>query len=137
MLNGVPLHPLLVHAPIGLLLFATVLILFSLKWVQARLFALATLVAGLLSGVAAYLSGEGAEEFAEANLNASEMLIEDHEHFALYSLVSFGVAFVLLLLGYRAKGKLFVVLSLIAALVGSGLLAYTGHLGGQIVYGNF
>lgn len=58
MLFGVPLHPLLVHAPIGLLLFATLLLVFSLKWVQLKLFALITLFTGLLAGVAAYLSGD-------------------------------------------------------------------------------
>ncbi|MFO7176690.1 hypothetical protein QJS77_14760, partial [Enterococcus faecium] len=68
MLGGVPLHPLLVHAPIGLLLFGTLLILISFKWTSFRLFALITLVAGLLSGAVAFLSGDSAEEYAEANL---------------------------------------------------------------------
>lgn len=40
MLGNVPLHPLLVHAPIALLLFATILLLISLKWTQFKLFAL-------------------------------------------------------------------------------------------------
>ena len=135
MLAGVPLHPLLVHAPIALLLFATVLLVFSLKWVQLKLFVLITLFAGLLTGAAAYLSGDGAEEYAEANLSSvTHTAVENHEHFALFSLVAFGIAFVFLLLGYRSSKKTMLMLSLLVAVVGSGLLAYTGHLGGQMVY---
>ncbi|WP_214824625.1 DUF2231 domain-containing protein [Exiguobacterium algae] len=135
MIAGVPLHPLLVHAPIGLLLFGTLLILLSLKWTNFRLFALVTLITGLLSGVLAYISGDSAEEYAEANLPAvTDAMIENHEHFALYSLIAFGVTIVLLGLGYRSKGKLWITLSLIVAIIGAGLLAYAGHLGGQMVY---
>ena len=135
MIGGVPLHPLLVHAPIGLLLFGTLLILISFKWTSFRLFALITLVAGLLSGAVAFLSGDGAEEYAEANLpSVTEAMIENHEHFALFSLIAFGVTIVLLAIGYRAKGKLWTTLSFVVALIGAGLLAYAGHLGGQMVY---
>lgn len=135
MLGNVPLHPLLVHAPIALLLFATVLLLVSLKWAQFKLFALFTLVVGLISGVAAYLSGDGAEEYARGNLSAAtHSAIENHEHFALFSLVAFGVSLLFLLVGYRSNKKMFLLLSFVVAIVGSGLLAYTGHLGGQMVY---
>ncbi|WP_214778195.1 DUF2231 domain-containing protein [Exiguobacterium sp. s22] len=135
MIGGVPLHPLLVHAPIGLLLFGTLLILISFKWTSFRLFALITLVAGLLSGAVAFLSGDSAEEYAEANLpSVTEAMIENHEHFALYSLIAFGVTIILLGIGYRAKGKLWITLSFVVALIGAGLLAYVGHLGGQMVY---
>lgn len=99
------------------------------------MFALFTLVVGLISGVAAYLSGDGAEEYAEANLsNATHAAIENHEHFALFSLVAFGVSLLFLLVGYRSNKKLFLLLSFVVAIVGSTLLAYTGHLGGQMVY---
>ena len=135
MIGGVPLHPLLVHAPIGLLLFGTLLILISFKWTSFRLFALITLVAGLLSGAVAFLSGDSAEEYAEANLpSVTEAMIENHEHFALFSLIAFGVTIILLGIGYRAKGKLWITLSFVVALIGAGLLAYAGHLGGQMVY---
>jgi uncharacterized membrane protein len=135
MLGGVPLHPLLVHAPIGLLLFGTLLILISFKWTSFRLFALVTLVAGLISGGVTFLSGDSAEEYAEANLpSVTEAMIENHEHFALYSLIAFGITVVLLAIGYRAKGKLWITLSFVIALVGAGLLAYAGHLGGQMIY---
>ena len=61
-------------------------------------------------------------------------MIENHEHFALYSLIAFGVTIILLGIGYRAKGKLWITLSFVVALIGAGLLAYAGHLGGQMVY---
>ncbi len=134
MLFGVPLHPLLVHAPIGLLLFATLLLFFSLKWVQLKLFALITLFTGLLAGVAAYLSGDETKDYARSTFNATRAAIEDHEHFALYSLIAFGISFVLLTFNYRSNKKMLLIFSLIVAVIGSGLLAYAGHLGGQIVY---
>ncbi|OGX80169.1 hypothetical protein A6395_02980 [Exiguobacterium sp. SH31] len=135
MFGGVPLHPLLVHAPIGLLLFGTFLILLSFKWSNFRLFALVTLVTGFLSGVVAYISGEGAEEYAETNLlSVTEAMIESHEQFALFSLVAFGMTIILFIIGFRAKGKAWRILSFITALIGCILLAYTGHLGGQMVY---
>lgn len=135
MIGNVPLHPLLVHAPIALLMFGTVLILVSFKWKNFRLFALVTLLAGFVTGIMSYVSGEGAEEYAESNLSSvTHAMIENHEHFALFSLVAFGVTIVLLGLGFRANGRLFLTLSLVIGLVGCGLLAYTGHLGGQMVY---
>ncbi|MDI3235788.1 hypothetical protein QK289_12285 [Exiguobacterium antarcticum] len=135
MLGGIPLHPLLVHMPIGLLLFATLLLLGSLKWTQLKLFSLITLVVGLLSGIAAYLTGDGAEEFAESQLNVARDAIHLHEDFALYSLLTFGLSLALLLLHYRSKKKQpLLIASLVIAIIGSGLLTYAGHLGGQMVY---
>ncbi|MGI1806896.1 DUF2231 domain-containing protein [Exiguobacterium sp. TDN 0502] len=134
MLNGIPLHPLVVHAPIGLLLFATLLLLGSLQWTRLKLFALITLVVGLLSGIVAYITGDGAEEFGIDKWNLERADIHQHENFALYSLITFGISLVFLLLSYRSKGKTWLVVSLIVALIGSGLLAYAGHLGGQMVY---
>lgn len=134
MLNGIPLHPLVVHAPIGLLLFATLLLLCSLQWTRLKLFALITLVVGLLSGIVAYITGDGAEEFGIDKWNLERADIHQHENFALYSLITFGISLLFLLLNYRSKGKVWLVVSLIVALIGSGLLAYAGHLGGQMVY---
>lgn len=134
MLNGIPLHPLVVHAPIGLLLFATLLLLCSLQWTRLKLFALITLVVGLLSGIVAYITGDGAEEFGIDKWNLERADIHQHENFALYSLITFGISLLFLLLSYRSKGKAWLAVSLIVALIGSGLLAYAGHLGGQMVY---
>ncbi|WP_294746591.1 DUF2231 domain-containing protein [uncultured Exiguobacterium sp.] len=134
MLNGIPLHPLVVHAPIGLLLFATLLLLCSLQWTRIKLFALITLVVGLLSGIVAYITGDGAEEFGIDKWNLERADIHQHENFALYSMITFGISLLFLLLSYRSKGKVWLAVSLIVALIGSGLLAYAGHLGGQMVY---
>lgn len=134
MLNGIPLHPLVVHAPIGLLLFATLLLLCSLQWTRLKLFALITLVVGLLSGIVAYITGDGAEEFGIDKWNLERADIHQHENFALYSLITFGISLLFLLLSYRSKGKSWLAVSLLVALIGSGLLAYAGHLGGQMVY---
>ncbi len=134
MLNGIPLHPIVVHAPIGLLLFATLLLLGSLQWTRLKLFALITLIVGLLSGIVAYITGDGAEEFGIDKWNLERADIHQHENFALYSLITFGISLLFPLLSYRSKGKVWLAVSLIVAIIGSGLLAYAGHLGGQMVY---
>ena len=134
MFNGIPLHPLVVHVPIGLLLFATVLLLGSLQWTRLKLFALITLIVGLLSGIVAYITGDGAEEFGINKWNLERADIHQHENFALYSLIAFGISLLFLLLSSSSNGKTWLVVSLIVALIGSGLLAYAGHLGGQMVY---
>lgn len=134
MLNGIPLHPLVVHAPIALLIFATLLLLGALKWSQLRLFAVITLVVGLLSGIVAYITGDGAERFGIDQWNIARDAIHTHENFALYSLITFGLSLLLVLLDYRTKNKLIFLASILVALIGSGILAYAGHLGGQMVY---
>lgn len=134
MLFDMPLHPVFVHFPIALLLFGTLLILLSLKWASFKLFALLTMIFGLLSGGIAYLTGEGSEDYAETTLRATEQAIDSHSTFALISLATFGGVLLLLLANYRFHSKGVVIIAFIIALVGCGLLAYTGHLGGKMVY---
>ncbi len=123
MLNGIPLHPIVVHAPIGLLLFATLLLLGSLQWTRLKLFALITLIVDY-SPVSSPTLRDGAEEFGIDKWNLERADIHQHENFALYSLITFGISLLFLLLSYRSKGKVWLAVSLIVAIIGSGLLAY-------------
>jgi uncharacterized membrane protein len=133
---GTPLHPLLVHFPIALLILGTILQIVAL-WKKdffdkAALFLLS---AGFISGIAAYLSGDGAEEFAAAHWgNAYRSVVEIHQFYATVTLLLFGAAIGLRILFHFFQKKILIPLVLIFCIFGSITLALTGHYGGQMVY---
>jgi uncharacterized membrane protein len=97
-----------------------------------------TLVVVGLSAVPVYLSGEGAEEIVEHEPGVSHDTIEAHEEIATVSAVGAGalglVSLAGLLLSRRPPGapSWLRVLSLLLALVLSGLMGLTAYRGGQI-----
>lgn len=134
-----PLHPLVVHFPIALLLTATVIEIVNLFLKKDYLGKTSTIlfVVGVVTGIGAFLTGDPAEEFAERKWGeAIEATVELHETMALVSLIIFGVVAALKLFGQKLKlnVQVIVVLAVLLGIVGSGTLAYTGHLGGKMVY---
>ncbi|MDR9856177.1 DUF2231 domain-containing protein [Paenibacillus sp. VCA1] len=138
-----PLHPLIVHFPIALLFLAAVMQLFAI-W-RPRLFdrtADILLGLGFLSGIAAYMTGDGGERYAISVFGATRDMIHKHENIAFYTLIVYGLLLAVKILfrlpgvrrrfaaGMRWASPLVMILSL-AGLV---LVYYTGHYGGQIVY---
>ncbi|TDL98944.1 hypothetical protein ERX27_00445 [Macrococcus brunensis] len=134
-----PLHPLIVHFPIALLLLATIIELISLKYRgQLNMTGTILLVVGVVTGIISYMTGDSAERFAEMHFGEVEGLIHQHEQMALTSIILFGSAAVIKLYTHfsaKFKKELLIVV-LILSVFGSGFLAYTGHLGGRIVYEN-
>lgn len=65
--NCVPLHPSVVHFPIALLLTATVIEVINLFLKKEYLFKTSTIlfVTGFVTGLVSFMTGDGAEEFAE------------------------------------------------------------------------
>lgn len=130
-----PIHPLLVHFPIALFLFGVffqILATFSKKR-NLDLFASYLFVGGFLSGIVTFLAGKNDEDYAEEKFGKSvEPIIEQHEIMALLTLTLFGFLIILKLV---PKVKFVRILIFILAIIGAGLISYTGHLGGQIVYG--
>jgi uncharacterized membrane protein len=143
--NTLPLHPAVVHVPLGLALVMP-LLLAALVWAIAsgRLPARAWLVGLLLQGVVlgaavvALRTGEQDEERVEGR--ASEAQIEAHEHAAQAFTFAAGGTFLAAALGlalrnrsrpFLAAGFGTVVLSV--AMLGFGIQA--GHRGGQLVHG--
>ena len=139
-------HPLLVHFPIALILTgALVVVVWSVRgttfWRHAALLLFGL---GLLGGIAAHQTGEAMEEQVEGTPIVEE-LVDMHEDAALYTLlvtgaVLLGLAF---LSGWQARrppppapdplvGRL---LLLFMALAAAALVAWTGHLGGTMVWG--
>lgn len=141
------LHPLLVHFPIALILVgAAAVVAWALIpvtfWYRVSVLAFA---AGAATSVAAYLTGEAAEDAAE-DVPIVEELVHLHEDLAIYTLaatiltlVSLVVAHPSLLSGDTGTEKVppagvrwAVAAIAIAAAV---LVAWTSHLGGIMVWG--
>ncbi|MGZ8379040.1 MAG: DUF2231 domain-containing protein [Gemmatirosa sp.] len=134
------LHLLLNHLPIivtglGLLLLAVAV---ARRRDELARVALAFFVGGGLSALPTYLTGEPAEETVENLPGVTEAIIERHEDAALVAAILVGAlgAFALWALWrYRRPGALpgwVVRVALVAAVVGSGAMAWTGLLGGEV-----
>lgn len=141
-MSNLPLHPAIVHLPLGL---AFILPLLALALVIAvargalprRAWLLAALLQAAVVGsaFAAMRTGEGDEERVEHRV--SESLIETHEERAEAFTWSAGLTLALLLaagLSPRYGGALGG-LSTASAFASAGLAIAVGHAGGQIVHG--
>ena len=133
-------HLMLNHIPLLGLVFGAVLLAYGL-WRGAEDVQKASLgllaVAGL-SAIAVYLTGEPAEEIVEGLAGVSHDAIEAHEEWGWYALIAGiatgAVALGTLLAGWMRErlGRGAVILTLVLALLSSGLIGYTANLGGKI-----
>ncbi|MCJ8011577.1 hypothetical protein MUG84_07415 [Paenibacillus sp. KQZ6P-2] len=142
-----PLHPLIVHFPIALLFVGAIVQIIALWrpkiWDTIANF---TLITGLITGVIAYMTGDGGERFARQVFGTSESAIHRHENFAFFTLIVFGLLIAIKL--YRmfplipqlkkyakySLSKVFIPLMLVLSLAGGTLIFLTGHYGGELVY---
>ena len=140
MFTIVHLHLLLNHLPIIVVALGLVLVALA-AWRRddsiARV-AFAFFVAGAIVALPTYLTGEGSEN-AVINLpGVTEALIDGHKEMAFIAAIVTGVlgAFALWSLWRHRRSAVLphtiVRVVLVGALVSSGLMAYTGLLGGQI-----
>ncbi|RPJ95873.1 hypothetical protein CW357_08330 [Rummeliibacillus sp. TYF005] len=146
-----PLHPLVVHFPIALLILAGVIEIVNVFMKKELLnkFGTLLLILGLISGFVALATEDGAEHFAESKWgDAVKSQIEPHENFADISMIIFSVLTVIKILFRHnifkfsflqskvLRGGITSVLIVLLSLGGIAALAVTGHLGGKIVYEN-
>lgn len=139
-MNQTHVHLLITHLPIiGSALGAFVLIHGIWRKSNSTLIAAYNiLILSAIGASIAYLTGEGAEETVEQIKGISENLIEEHAESALSSLIVLIVTGVVAIVGLFATlrsssmTRLIAFLTLAASLVGFGLIARTGYLGGQI-----
>lgn len=140
MLTTVHLHLLLNHLPIIVPVIGLALLALAV-WKRTDLLArvgLALLATGAVSALPVYLTGEGAEDSVEKLPGVTKALIEQHSDIALVAAIVIGLIGLLalwMLWRYRRPSALppgLVRLTLLGAVVGCGLMAYTGSLGGQI-----
>lgn len=136
-----PLHPILVHFPITLLIIGAVVQIIAL-W-KPHFFDKAAnylFVGGFIAGVIAYITGDGAEEYAEQNAdllpNATRDAIHTHENLALISLVIFGAVIALKVLSYyKPNAKLIPWVATVLSIAGAIVIGVAAHYGGALVYG--
>jgi uncharacterized membrane protein len=131
-----PIHPMIVHFPIVMLLLgaaAQIIAVWKPKFFDKA--ANYLIVGGFATGVAAYLSGEGAEDYARAHLHAAHSAIETHQDLALWSLFIFGVVIALKVFRHMRPSIRIITPALLAlTILGAGLISVTGHYGGKLVY---
>lgn len=139
-MSAAHLHLILNHIPLLGLLFGAALLAYGL-WrgsEDVQKASLGLLAVAGLSAIAVYLTGEPAEEMVEGLAGVSHDAAEAHEEWGWYALmagIATGVvALGTLLLGWVRErlGRGAVVLTLILALLSSGLIGYTANLGGKV-----
>ena len=133
-------HLMLNHLPLLGLAIGAVLLAYGTRrrHEDVQRASLGLLAVAGLSAIAVYLTGEPAEEVVEGLANVSHDALEAHEHFAIYALVG-GIATGVVALGTllygglrRSLARWTVLLTLVLALITTGLLSYTANLGGKI-----
>ena len=139
-MNLAHLHLLINHLPVfGSILGALVLLhgIYT-KSNQTKIAAYNVFIISAIGASIAYLTGEPAEETVENIPGIAKNLIEQHEDFAVVSLVAMIILGVIslvgLLLSYKKSPSsgLVATITLFIALVSFGLIARTGYSGGQI-----
>ena len=134
------LHLMLNHLPIIVTVLGLLLLVIAMVGQRDALtrVAFAFFVGGGLAALPTYFTGEPAEELVENLPGVTEAIIERHEDAALKAAIIVGIlaAFALFTLWrYRRSVTLpawAVRIALVAALVGSGAMAWTGLLGGEV-----
>jgi uncharacterized membrane protein len=126
-------HPAIVHFPIALgvvgALAAVTSLIVRREWI--RWFAPVLLSIALLGGVAAYFSGQNAEDAAE-RAGVPEEPLSSHEDSSLYGLGLLALATVLAwATTARRRGEWVAALVAVGA---AGAILYTAYLGGQLVF---
>jgi uncharacterized membrane protein len=139
-MNQTHIHLLITHLPIyGSILGALVLAYGLLvKSNQTKIAAYYIFILSAIGAGIAYVTGEAAEETVEDIQGVAKEMIEEHEEFAVFALVS------IIILGIASLIALFItarksphtrkagMLVLFISLISWGLVARTGYLGGQI-----
>jgi uncharacterized membrane protein len=140
------LHPIAVHFPIVLLTIGTVAVLFWAARPSAFWYRCAALayLAGSLGTIAAYFTGEAAEDAAE-DVPIVEEIVDLHEEMAIWTLAAALVTLLAIVLANprmlsgsdeqtHPKLPVRAAISLLA-IISAVLVAWTSHLGGLMVWG--
>ena len=132
------LHPPIVHFAVALTIIGVIfdLLGFILKKESLKHAAFWTFIVGVLAVWGAMFSGEAAEEAVEHFIEGTnaEKVFEHHEELGKFLPWIFtGLGLFRVYLYVKENSKLMIIY-LIAAFIGIGLIGYQGRLGGKMVY---
>lgn len=139
-MNQTHIHLLITHLPIFGSILGGLVLAHGLwtKSNQTKIAAYNIFIISAIGAGIAYLTGEAAEDTVENIQGIAKNMIDEHEDFAVFALVSS------IILGVASIGGLFLTLRksaltstaaiviLFISLISFGLVARTGYLGGQI-----
>ena len=134
-----PFHPQIVHAPIVLIIFSAFFALIGKlmdrDWLRKT--SVLLLVFGFLGAFVAVQSGKPAHRVPEHQQGVPEEAIDTHEMLGERTMYLAGLALIALFAASRLKGGTAAAvgaLALILQLLAAGCVAYTGYLGGKLVF---
>lgn len=141
-MNDLPLHPSLVHIPIGLCMALPIVIFFIIigirqGWFQPKTWLVIILLQGLCFGSAIIAKNAGENEEDKVEKIVGEHALEKHEERAESFVIFSGILFVLTFAGLSSRApiqKWGQILTLAGSLGTLGLAIFTGHSGGELVY---
>ena len=130
-----PIHPMIVHFPIALLIASAIFDLLALRWPSKsfREASLYALIGGLLGAIFALVTGNLAEDLAVKG-GAPKALIERHETLAYISSAVFAALLAMKLLIQWGRPRELPALSVTVGLVGGVVLGGAAYFGGSLVY---
>lgn len=139
-MNQTHLHLMVTHLPIFGSILGALVLGYGIwrRSNQTKNAGYLVLIISTIGAGIAYLTGEEAEETVENIPGVAENIIEQHEDFALYALISLivlGIAsLVSLIVTYNKSrfAKHVSIATLFVSLISFVLVARTGYLGGQI-----
>lgn len=141
-MNGLPLHPILVHLPLGLCMVMPVIALcialgIRKKLFTAKLWLLVVVLQAVVFGSAFAAMKAGGHEEEKVEKIVAEKFIHEHEEagetFVMISGIILGIA-VLGLFSKKSFGQLAIILTVLASIASVILAIEAGHSGGSLVY---
>lgn len=131
-----PLHPLVVHFPIALLMLGSLLLVLSYwrpEWFSKTAFIV--LLFGWVSGIVSYITGDSGEEYARMHLSGfNHAAVEKHETVAMLAMVAYGALLAALVAKRFVPSKYWRIVEIALSLAGLVFIVLTGHYGGAMVY---
>ncbi|TCP21868.1 putative membrane protein [Scopulibacillus darangshiensis] len=131
-----PLHPIFAHFPVAFLIVGAILAIIALwkpKFCDPAAFFL--IAVGEVMGIFTYLTGDGAEHFAEKQGKHVEAMVHTHQTFATLTLITFGLVLLVRIIGYFwTRFPLYRTLLIILVIAGGIFITMTGYYGGEMAY---
>jgi uncharacterized membrane protein len=141
--NQVPIHPALVHVPLGLAIGAPVIAVAILVavwrgWLPARAWLVVAIVQVLMVGGAFVAVSTGEKDEEKVEKIVPEEAMEEHEEsgkwFQWAALIACVVSLVVVVAGNKPVGRPAMLVATILTMLVAAAALRTGQLGGKLIY---